>query len=88
MMVLRTPSSEPLDFTAGLAAFVQKRRVNLTRFHSVVTPNSQCRARVTPAKEAKHRQDPHERAVSHGNRPFQNGWQEAAESRLPPFPSF
>ena len=45
---------EPLDFIARLAALVPKPRVNLTRFHNgVFAPNSQYRARVTPAKRGK-----------------------------------
>jgi hypothetical protein len=35
---------------ARLVALVPKPRVNLTRFHGVVAPNSAHRARVTPAK--------------------------------------
>lgn len=31
---------EPLDFIARLAALVPKLRVNLTRFHGVLAPNS------------------------------------------------
>jgi hypothetical protein len=44
---------EPLDFIARLAALVPKPRVNLIRFHGVFAPNSQHRARVTPAKRGK-----------------------------------
>jgi hypothetical protein len=44
---------EPLDFIARLAALVPKPRVNLTRFHGVFAPNSQYRARVTPAKRGR-----------------------------------
>jgi len=44
---------EPPDFIARLAALVPKPRVNLTRFHGVFAPNSQHRARVTPAKRGK-----------------------------------
>ena len=44
---------EPLDFVARLAALVPKPRVNLTRFHGVFAPNSQYRARVTPARRSK-----------------------------------
>ena len=44
---------EPLDFIARLAALVSKPRVNLTRFHGVFAPNSQHRARVTPAKRGR-----------------------------------
>lgn len=44
---------EPLDFIARLAALVPKPRVNLTRFHGVFAPNSQHRARVTPAKRGR-----------------------------------
>ena len=44
---------EPLDFIARLAALVPKPRVNLIRFHGVFAPNSQYRARVTPAKRGK-----------------------------------
>jgi hypothetical protein len=44
---------EPLDFIARLAALVPKPRVNLTRFHGVFAPNSQYRARVTPARRGK-----------------------------------
>jgi hypothetical protein len=40
---------EPLDFIARMAALVPKPRVNLTRFHGVFAPNSNYRARVTPA---------------------------------------
>lgn len=47
---------EPLDFLARLAALVPRPRVNLTRFHGVFAPNSQWRARVTPAKRGgRHR---------------------------------
>jgi hypothetical protein len=44
---------EPLDFIVRLAALVPKPRVNLTRFHGVFAPNSQHRARVTPARRGK-----------------------------------
>lgn len=44
---------EPLDLIARVAALVPKPRVNLTRFHGVFAPNSQYRARVTPAKRGK-----------------------------------
>jgi len=44
---------EPLDFIARLAALVPKPRVNLTRFHGVFAPNSQHRARVTPARRGR-----------------------------------
>ena len=46
---------EPLDFLARLAALVPKPRVNLTRFHGVLAPNSKHRAWVTPAKRGKGR---------------------------------
>lgn len=46
---------EPLDLLARLAALVPRPRVNLTRFHGVFAPNSQWRARVTPAKRGKGR---------------------------------
>ena len=36
-----------------MAALVPKPRVNLTRFHGVFAPNSQYRARVTPAKRGR-----------------------------------
>ncbi len=49
---------EPLDFIARLAALVPKPRINLTRFHGVFAPNSQYRARVTPAKRGKGSQRP------------------------------
>ncbi len=44
---------QPLDFIARLAALVPKPRVNLTRFHGVLTPNSKHRAFVTPAHRGK-----------------------------------
>jgi len=44
---------EPLGFIARLAALVPKPRVNLIRFHGVFAPNSQHRARVTPAKRGR-----------------------------------
>ena len=44
---------QPLDFIARLAALVPKPRVNLTRFHDVLAPNSQVRALVTPAHRGK-----------------------------------
>ena len=44
---------EPLDFIAMLAAPVPRPRVNLTRFHGVLAPNSKYRALVTPAKRGK-----------------------------------
>jgi len=44
---------EPLDFIAKLAALVPKPRVNLTRFHGVLAPNSKHRVNVTPAKRGK-----------------------------------
>jgi hypothetical protein len=60
---LKTPYSdgtthilfEPLDFIARLAALVPRPRVNLTRYHGVLAPNSKYRARVTPAKRGKGR---------------------------------
>lgn len=44
---------EPLDFIAKLAALVPRPRVNLTRFHGVLAPNSKDRINVTPAKRGK-----------------------------------
>jgi hypothetical protein len=44
---------EPLDFIVRLTALVPRPRVNLTRFHGVLAPNSQHRALVTPAKRGK-----------------------------------
>ncbi len=44
---------EPLDFIAMLAAPVPRPRVNLTRFHGVLAPNSKYRALVIPAKRSK-----------------------------------
>jgi len=41
---------EPLDCLSRLAALVPKARVDLTRFHGVLAPNSAHRARVTSAK--------------------------------------
>jgi hypothetical protein len=38
---------------ARLAALVPKPRVNLTRYHGVLAPNSKYRARVTPARRGK-----------------------------------
>ncbi len=38
---------------ACLAGLVPKPRVNLTRFHGVFAPNSQHRARITPAGRGK-----------------------------------
>jgi hypothetical protein len=37
---------EPLDFMARLAALVPKQRVNPTRFHGVLAPNSKQRVQV------------------------------------------
>ena len=44
---------EPMDFIAKLAALVPKPRVNLTRYHGVLAPNSKHRINVTPAKRGK-----------------------------------
>ena len=44
---------EPLDFITKLTAMVPKPRVNLTRFHGVLAPNSKHRINVTPAKRGK-----------------------------------
>lgn len=44
---------EPLDFMAKLAALVPKPRANLTRYPSVLAPNSKRRIFVTPAKRGK-----------------------------------
>ena len=44
---------QPLDFIARLAALVPKPRVNLTRFHGVLAPNSKYRVLVTPAHRGK-----------------------------------
>ncbi len=44
---------EPLDFISKLAAMVPRPRVNLTRFHGVLAPNSKHRINVTPAKRGK-----------------------------------
>ena len=46
---------EPVDFIAKLAAMVPKPRVNLTRFHGVLAPNSKHRVWVTPARRGKRR---------------------------------
>ena len=47
---------EPLDFISRLVALVPKPRVNLTRYHGVLAPNSKYRARVTPARRGKGKQ--------------------------------
>ncbi len=44
---------ELLDLIARRAALVPKPRVNLTRFHGVIAPNSKHRALATPAKRGK-----------------------------------
>ncbi len=44
---------QPLDFIARLAALVPKPRVNLTRYHGVLAPNSKHRVLVTPAHRGK-----------------------------------
>lgn len=44
---------QPLDFIARLAALIPRSRVNLTRYHGVLTPNSKHRAFVTPAHQDK-----------------------------------
>ena len=41
---------EPLDFISRLVSLVPKPRVNLIRFHGVFAPNSQYRAKITPAR--------------------------------------
>ncbi|KEZ75733.1 IS, phage, Tn [Salinisphaera hydrothermalis C41B8] len=60
---------EPLDFLARLAALVPRPRVNLTRFHGVFAPNSQWRAKVTPAHRGKG--SPSRRASPEGKTPGQ-----------------
>ncbi len=42
-----------MDCIAKLAALVPKPRVNLTRYHGVLAPNSKHRINVTPAKHGK-----------------------------------
>ncbi len=44
---------DPVDFIARLAALVPKPRINLTRYHGVLTPNHRWRGPVTPAKRGK-----------------------------------
>jgi hypothetical protein len=44
---------EPLDFISRLVSLIPKPRANLTRFHGVFAPNSQYRAKVTPARRGK-----------------------------------
>jgi len=44
---------EPLDFISRLVSLVPKPRVNLIRFHGVFAPNSQYRAKITPARRGK-----------------------------------
>ena len=44
---------DPYRCPPRLAALVPKPRVNLTRFHGVFAPNSQYRARVTPARRGR-----------------------------------
>ena len=44
---------DPVDFIARLAALVPKLRINLTRYHGVLTPNHRWRGEVTPAKRGK-----------------------------------
>ena len=43
----------PMDFMAKLAALEPKPRVNLTRYHGVLAPNSKHAINVTPAKRGK-----------------------------------
>ena len=47
---------EPLDFIARLAALVPRPRVNLTRYHGVLAPNSRYRAAITPGRRGQRRQ--------------------------------
>jgi hypothetical protein len=54
---------QPLDFIARLAALVPKPRVNLTRYHGVLAPNSKHRVLVTPA----HRGKGSKKQISHEN---------------------
>ncbi len=42
-----------VDFIAKPAALAPKPRVNLTRYHGVLAPNSQHRVWVTPARRGK-----------------------------------
>jgi len=44
---------ETLDFIARLAALVPPPRLNLTRFHGVLAPNSPYRARITPVRRGR-----------------------------------
>ena len=44
---------QALDFIARLVALVPKPRVNLTRYHGVLAPNSKHRVLVTPAHRGK-----------------------------------
>ena len=48
---------EPMDFISRLVSLVPKPRVNLTRFHGVFAPNSKYRARVTPARRGKYKEN-------------------------------
>ena len=52
---------EPLDFIARLAALIPRPRVNLTRFHGVLAPNSRARAQVIAAARGKRRAKDHNR---------------------------
>ena len=81
---------EPLDFLARLAARVPKPRVNLTRFHGVFAPNSEYRARVTPAKRGREGQHAtkadhrvHRGSRCHREDPHPSGW-ESAKARSEP----
>jgi hypothetical protein len=47
---------EPLDFISRLVALVPKPRVNLTRFYGVFAPNSEYRAKITPARRGSRKE--------------------------------
>ena len=76
VIALKTPYDDgtthvvlsPMEFMGRLAALVPRPRVNLTRFHGVLSPNSKLRKYVVPQHPVEEPENPKPKAYSRPGR--------------------
>ena len=69
-----------MDFMEKLAALVPKPRINLTRYHGVLAPNSAERATVVPSGRGRRTDNPDRRIGK--NKPKRKELGSTAETRV------